>query len=108
MAEIVLSQESVAAPKGVTPVDCSPAQLVEQRYVTALNALIDEASENDTVPILADVLAWMLGRVIVGYGTPAVAGDILRRLGGYVCDMVERQRAQEEARKARSEGFKPN
>ena len=65
-------------------------------------------SSTTTCPILADVLAWNLGRVIVAYGTPAVAGDILRRLGGYVCDIAERQRARDEAEQARKEGKKPH
>ena len=90
MSETALVQETVASPEIVTLADCSPAQQVEQRYVAAVNALMDEAVERDNLPILADVLAWALGRVIVGYGTPAVAGDILRRLGGYVCDLAER------------------
>jgi hypothetical protein len=46
--------------------------------------------------------------VIVGFGTPAVTGDVMRRLGGYVCDLVERKEAQEEAERARKEGRKPH
>jgi hypothetical protein len=106
MSEVALLQETVATPETVTLADCSPAQQVEQRYVTAVNVLVAEALEHDNLPILADVLAWNLGRVIVAYGTPAVAGDILRRLGGYVCDIAERQRAQAEAELARKEGQK--
>ncbi len=60
------------------------------------------------MPILADVLAWALGRVIVRYGTPAVAGDIVRRLGGYVCDLAAREQARTEAEQARKEGRQPH
>ena len=108
MSELALGQEAVASSEVVKLADCSPAQQVEQRYVAAVNALIDEAVEHDSLPILADVLAWTLGRVIIGYGTTAVAGDILRRLGGYVCDLAERQRAEAEAKQARKEGQKPH
>jgi hypothetical protein len=108
MAEPALVQETAASSEAVKLADCSPEQQVEQRYVTAVNALIDEAVEHDSLPVLADVLAWTLGRVIVGYGTPAVAGDVLRRLGGYVCDLAERQRAEAEAKQARKEGQKPH
>ena len=108
MSEAALIEESVASRDVVKLADCSSAHQVEQRYVTAVNVLIDEAFQQDSLPILADVMAWALGRVIVGYGTPAVAGDIMRRLGGYVCDLVERQRAQQEAEKARKEGQKPH
>ena len=107
MSETPVVQETVAPPEVVTLADCSPAQ-IEQRYVTAVNALMDQAMEGDSVPILADVLAWALGRVIVGYGTPAVAGDIVRRLGGYVCDLAARERAQTEAERARKEGHQPH
>ena len=108
MSEVALAQETVPSPEVKSLADCSPAQQTEQRYVAAVNALVNEAMEHDSLPILADVLAWTLGRVIVGYGTSAVAGDILRRLGGYVCDLAERQRAQAEAERARKEGFKPH
>src|SRR5262245_20971211 len=104
MSEAVLVQETVASPAIVKLADCSPAQQVELRYVAAVNALMDQALEGDNMPILADVLAWALGRVIVGYGTPAVAGDIVRRLGEYVCDLAARERAQAEAEQARKEG----
>ena len=108
MSKLALVQETAVSPEAATLADCSPAQQIEQKYVTAVNALIDEAVEHDSLPILADVLAWTLGRVIIGYGTPAVAGDILRRLGGYVCDLAERQRAEAEAKQARKEGQKPH
>ena len=108
MSEVALVQETVPAPEAVTLADCSTAHQIEQRYLAGVNALVDDALEHENMPILADVLAWTLGRVIVAYGTPAVAGDVLRRLGGYVCDLVERQRAQAEAEQAQKEGLKPH
>ena len=108
MSEVALVQETVVSPKVVTLADCSPAQRIEQRYVVAVNALVDEAQKQESLPILADVLAWTLGKVIVGYGTTEVAGDVMRRLGGYVCDLAERQRVQAEAKQARKEGLQPH
>jgi hypothetical protein len=69
MPEFALVQGTAACPEVVKLADCSPAPQVEQRYVTAVNALIDEAVEHDGLPVLADVLAWTLSRVIIGYGT---------------------------------------
>ena len=108
MSEVALVQETAASPVVVTLADCSPAQQTEQRYVAAVNVLVDDALEHENLPVLADVLAWTLGRVIVAYGTPDVAGDVLRRLGGYVCDLSARQRAQAEAKQAQREGLKPH
>ena len=108
MSELACVQETPASPEVVTLADCSPAQRTEQRYLAAVNGLVDDAVKHENLPILADVLAWTLGRVIVAYGTPAVAGDLLRRLGGYVCDLAARQRAQAEAEQARKEGLKPH
>ena len=108
MSEVALAQETAASREVVTLADCTPAQRIEQRYLAAANALADDAVEHENLPILADVLAWTLGRVIVAYGTPDAAGDVLRRLGGYVCDLAARQRAQAEAEQARKEGLKPH
>ena len=108
MSEIPAAQESGTSPEVVKLNDCSAAQQTEQRYLAAVNALVNDALEHQNMRILADVLAWTLGRAIVAYGTPAVAGDILRRLGGYVCELVERQQAQIEAQEAQKEGLKPH
>ena len=108
MSEVELVQETAASAEVVTLADCSPAQRTEQRYLAAVNGLVDDAVKHENLPILADVLAWTLGRVIVGCGTPDVVGDVLRRLGSYVCELAERQRAQAEAEQARKEGLKPH
>ena len=108
MSEAALDQETTASPEVVTLADCSPAERIEQRYLAAVSGLIDDAVENQSLPILADVLTWTMGKMIVGYGTPEVAGDVLRRLGGYICDLSERQRAQAEAKQARKAGQKPH
>lgn len=49
-----------------------------------------------------------LARVMVGFGTTAVTGDVLRRLGKYVCELTERNNAQAEAEKAKKEGLRPH
>ena len=103
MPETGSTQES-AQPE---PVDCSPALSAEQAYIKVVNALMDRAAEDGNVPLLADVFAWALGRVIVTYGTPAV-GDIIRRLGAHICDLDARDRARTEAEQARKEGLHPH
>jgi hypothetical protein len=107
MPEAAMVHESMVSMPTAPLADCSRAQ-VEQRYVDAVNALMAQAVEGESVPILADVMAWALGRVIVLYGTPAVAGDIVRRLGGYVCDFAAREQARNEAEQAREEGRQPH
>ena len=108
MSEVALNQKTAPSPEVVTLADCSPAQRIEQRYLAAVAGLIEDAVENQSLPILVDVLAWTMGKVIVGYGTPEVPGDFMRRLGGYICDLAERQRAQAEAKQAQKAGLKPH
>jgi hypothetical protein len=72
-------------------------------YMEAIDALIDDAVEREQAPALADALAWATARLIVGFGVPA-AGDILKRLGGYVVGLSEHRRAQEQAERERHEG----
>jgi hypothetical protein len=104
----------VVAPSGETSAatpalaDSSTAEQIELRYTNAVNALLDDAVEHESARILADVLTWTLARMIVSYGTPAVSGDILRRLGEHVGILVERRRAWEEAQQAKEEGRTPN
>lgn len=72
-------------------------------YIEAIDALIDDAVDNERAPALADAIAWATARLIVGFGV-AAAGDILKRLGGYVVGLSEHRRAQEQAERERREG----
>jgi len=85
----------------------TPAAL-ERRYLEAINALIEDTRDNDSLRILVDVLAWQLASIIVWNGTRWGAGDVMRRIGDYVCKLVERERAQAEAKRAREEGLHPH
>ena len=108
MSEIVLAQAVVDSSPAVRLADCSPGQQTELRYLNTANALLDDAVECESPRILADVLTWTLARMVVGYGTPVVAGDILRRLGEHIGTLAERRRAQEEAEQAKEEGRPPH
>ena len=108
MSEIVLAQTVVDSSPAVRLADCSPGQQTELRYLNTANALLDDAVEHETPRILADVLTWTLARMVIGYGTPVVAGDILRRLGEHIGTLAERRRAQEEAAQAKEEGRPPH
>ena len=108
MSEIVLAQPVVDPSPAVRLADCSPSQQTELRYLNTANALLDDAVECESPRILADVLTWTLARMVVGYGTPVVAGDILRRLGEHIGVLSERRRAQEEAEQAKAEGRPPH
>lgn len=70
----------------------------------ALDGFVVEANENQSMAALVDSLTWTLARIAVGYGTPAVTGDILLRLGRHLGDHSERERAQQEANQTRVEG----
>lgn len=108
MSEIVLAQPTATSSPAATLADCSPTQQIELRYLNAANALLDDAVEHEAPRILVDVLTWTLARMVVGYGAPAVAGDILRRLGDHIGTLAERRRAQQEAEQAKEEGRAPH
>jgi len=108
MSEIVLAHPVETSAPTVQLADCSPTEQVELRYINTANALLDDAVEHESPRILADVLTWTLARMVVGYGTPVVAGDILRRLGEHIGTLAERRRAQEEAEQAKEEGHAPH
>jgi hypothetical protein len=83
--------------------DCSPVQHVESRYMAALQTLVDDALEHRHVEILVDVLTWNLARIGYGYGVQSV-GDIVRRLGGHIGDIAQREAAVREAAEAKKAG----
>ena len=83
--------------------DCSPAEQVELRYLAALKTLVDDALEHRQVEILVDVLTWNLARIGYGYGVQSV-GDIVRRLGGHIGDIAQREAAVCEAAEEKKAG----
>jgi hypothetical protein len=108
MSELVSAQGSAT----VSPIDAvaarSPVRQIEERYVDAVNPLVEDAANHQSLPILADGLTSALARIVNAYGTTAVAGDVIRHLGGYMCDLAERQRAEREAEEARRSGVAPH
>ena len=100
--------------EAVKPADCSPEQRIEQRYLATVDALFDDALDQDSVYILSDALVWTLARVIDACGTTYVAGDVLAMLGKYVRRLAEEElicdeckRAMAEAEQARKEERQP-
>jgi hypothetical protein len=84
----------------------SPQQ-VEQRYIEAANALLDDAIERSAVRVLADVLAWKLA--VIGYHHgPGATGDVVQKLGFHLVKLDEVARAQQEAEQAAKEGRSAN
>ena len=88
--------------------DCSPAEQAERRYLSVINPLLSEAYKQRQMETFVDVLAWTLARVIVCLDKPYVTGDILRRIGNYMCRIAESNRAESEAEAAKQEGRLPN
>ena len=107
MSEIVLAQPAESFTPADRLADCSSTEQIELRYLNAANALLDDAVEHKSPRILLDVLTWTLARMVVGYGAPAVAGDIVRRLGEHIGTLAKR-RAREEAEQATEEGHAPH
>ena len=108
MTQPALASETEVRPETATLADCSPHEQLEQRYLAALNALVDDAAANQSFETLVDTLAWTLAKIMVGFGTTAVTGDALGRLGKYVCELTERREAQAEAEKAKKQGLRPH
>lgn len=89
------------------PNDCTPEQLAQDRYLAAIDALVADAVEGKRMPVLANVLAWTTARIAVGCGA-AATGDLLRRIGGYMCQLETERQAENEALLAKREGRQPN
>ena len=105
MTQTALSRPEAAAP--IPPLaDTTSAEHAEQRYMAAVEALVDEALDNRTVETLVDVMTWHLARIGFGFG-PRAIGDIVRRLGIYLGQFDERQAAQREADEAKKVGRLP-
>lgn len=106
MTETVQAPSSDASSAG-QPADGTHDQLAEKRYLKTLDDLVADAAEAKRMYILADTLAWTVARIAVGCGI-AAAGDVLRRIGGYVGQIETRRQAAEEAEQARREGRLPH
>jgi len=96
----IAAQPSIAA-------DLSPPQQAEQRYLQAIETLVDDARANGYAEVLVEVLTWTLARIANAFGPPATA-DVLRRFGGHLGDLAQRARAQEEAKDAKKKGLRPH
>jgi hypothetical protein len=83
-------------------------QAAEARYLETLNRFVSQANEDKHMVALVEALTWTLARIVVGYGTSNVTGDILGRLGQHIVHHSDRQRAQNEASKAREAGQLPH
>ncbi len=86
-----------------TSSDCTPEQLAQACYLQAIDALLADAADGKRLQVLANVLAWTLARVAVGCGV-AATGDLLRRIGGYICQLETERQAENEALLAKQEG----
>jgi hypothetical protein len=107
MTDHVETCSNVVAPSPVERPDCTPEQLAEMRYLRALDDLVSDAAEGKRLQTLADTLAWTIARIAAGCGVGAT-GDMLRRVGDYICTFETRRQAEEEARQAQQEGRLPN
>jgi len=73
-----------------------------------LAKLSDRAYEERSVAVLVDCLAWYLAVFAVRTERPWGPGDIMRRLGNYICKIEDRRVAAKEAEERKSAGVSPN
>ena len=88
--------------------DTSLAERIERHFLTELDQLLAEASHQDSLRVLADVLTWTLAKIVVGQESSYVTGDILRRFGNYTCRLAEMKIANAEAEEAKRSGHPPH
>jgi hypothetical protein len=109
-AAVAQPAETTAAQPAASP-EPSLAQQAEDRYLQAIEPLVDDAIGRGQPEVLVDVLAWTLARIANAYGQPATA-DVLRRFANHLADLALRQREQEaakkEARAAKRRGLRPH
>lgn len=108
MPTITVLSHNKSVEGSVPDTDISPAEQIERRFVTSLDQLLAEASRQDSLRVLADVLAWTLARIVAGQESAYVTGDILRRLGNYACRLAEVKIANAEADEAKRSGHPPH
>ena len=77
---------------------------LEDQYMDRLHAFLVEANEARAMSEFVGALTWALARVASHYGRPFIAGDIVRRFGGYLCNMEDQKAAAAEAAEARAAG----
>jgi hypothetical protein len=105
----VLPHNHTTSAEASSPVaDTSPAERVERHFLAELDQLLAEASQQDSLRVLADVLTWTLARIVVGQESSYVTGDILRRFGNYTCRLAEVKIATAEADEAQRSGHPPH
>ena len=67
-----------------------------ERYLDGLRALQRDAIGRGEMAEYKSAMTRALAGVIFAYDSPAITGDILRKLGGHVEEFAERDRAQRE------------
>jgi hypothetical protein len=77
---------------------------LEDQYLGAVARLMADAHERKSVDVLVDVLVWILAKAIMGHRSTWCAGDIMRRLGDYICRLEDHALAESEAARAKEDG----
>ena len=97
----IASNEEAALPAPLN--DCTSEEAAEARYLEAMANLMADATAGKHIHLLADNIAWTIANISVNCGVGA-AGDILRKIGGYICTIETRCQAQQEAQQVKQEG----
>ena len=95
-------------PAPLQPADSKHEKILEDRFVAAINGLFDEADAQESAQVLVDVLAWAIARMILRVDGPWGAGEVMRRIGRYVCYLQDKKEAQKEAQAAKDAGQAPH
>ena len=89
---------NAAAPGGAGAADAAT------RYLNRLRVLHRKAVRNGEMEAFVAALTRTLAWVAFAYDSPAVTGDILRRMGAHLEEFAERERAQRELEDLRKSG----
>ncbi len=108
MTDVALARKAQARPETLPIADCETQEQREQRYLATVDALVADANEPHSLEALVDVFAWSLARIITAKANPAVAGDVMQRIGNHVCRIARHKAAQAEAEKAKKDGILPH
>ena len=82
----------------------APADDAAGAYADLFRRLVERADTGGTMSELVGALTWTLASIAGQYGTPHVAGDIVRRFGEFLCRIEGHKAAEAEAAEHRANG----
>ncbi|HEX6828852.1 MAG TPA: hypothetical protein VF104_07720 [Burkholderiales bacterium] len=101
-------QPQPAAQREAGPAGDTAVAAAAERYLEGIRALHRSAIERGEMPDFVAAVTRTLAWIAFAYDSPAVTGDILRRIGTQLEEFAERERAQRELAALRKAGGEAN